>query len=185
MRRQAAFLLAALVLLAAASPTRSYKKALREDTRELVLYQGFQTALIMRATLLTPEFRGAYAEERRRLTGTHTEEHADFLRRNEEDAAVYYEVVFSSDSGLPEHHFGTTDQGWRLRLEADGQAQELVTVHEIRDPTTVQRALFKHLNIWSELWVARFAKTVNAPRVVELHVGSGYGHGTLTWGDRE
>ena len=51
MRRQAAFLLAAVVLLAAASPTRSYKKALREDTRELVLYQGFQTALIMRATL--------------------------------------------------------------------------------------------------------------------------------------
>ena len=69
MRRQAAFLLAALVLLAAASPTRSYKKALREDTRELVLYQGFQTALIMRATLLTPEFRGAYAEERRRPAG--------------------------------------------------------------------------------------------------------------------
>lgn len=185
MRRQAAFLLAAVVLLAAASPTRSYKKALREDTRELVLYQGFQTALIMRATLLSPKFRTAYADERLRLTGTTAEEHADFVRRNAEDAAVYHEVIFSSDSALPEHHFGTTDQGWRLRLEADGQRQELVTVHEIRDPTTVQRALFKHLNIWSELWVARFANTVTNPRVVELHVGSGYGQGTMSWGAGE
>ena len=68
-----------------------------------------------------------------------------------------------------------------LRLEADGQPQSLVTVYEVDKPTSVQRALFKHLNIWSDLWVARFASTVEDPRLVELHVGSGYGNGTLSW----
>ncbi|TNE92225.1 MAG: hypothetical protein EP330_02535 [Deltaproteobacteria bacterium] len=181
MRARVALLAGSLLFLVAATPSRTYKRALKAHTEELIVYEGFETALIMRATLLTRDFRDTYADERRTLTGTSDEEHADFVRRNREDATAYHEVVFSSDSPKPNHQFGTGEDGWMLRLEADGQPQSLVTVYELDKPTSVQRALFTHLNIWSELWVARFASTVENPRLVELHVGSGYGHGTLSW----
>lgn len=181
MRRSAALLLASVLFLTAATPTRTYKRALKEHTEELVVYQGFETALILRATLLTPGFRETYAQERKALTGTTAEEHADYLRRSREDALAYHEVVFSADSPMGLERFGTDESGWTLRLEADGKPQALVTVFEVNKPTSVQQALFTHLNIWSNLWVARFARTVDAPSQVSLHIGSGFGNGTLTW----
>lgn len=176
-----AVLLGTLAFLVAAAPSRSYKRVFKQHTEELTIHQGFATALILRGTLLTPRFRTEYADARRVLTGTTDTEHADFARRSGEDAAAYHEVVFSTDSPMDVDSFGTTDDGWILRLEADGQPQSLVTVYEVDKPTSVQRALFPHLNIWSELWVARFARTVESPRLVELHVGSGFGNGTLHW----
>ncbi|MCO4744485.1 MAG: hypothetical protein KC912_06850 [Proteobacteria bacterium] len=181
MKRGLAVLVATLLFTVAATPSRDYRRSLKTHTRQLNVHQGFETALIMRATLLTESFRREYADARRDLTGTTDEDHADFVRRNAEDAAVYHEVVFSSDSPKPGHSFGSTDDGWIVRLTADGQDQALVSVHEVDKPTTVQRALFTHLNIWSELWIARFASTVPAPARVEMHVGSGYGNGSLLW----
>jgi hypothetical protein len=181
MRRGVAVLVSSVLFLAAAAPTRPYKRALKAHTEDLVVYQGFETALILRATLLTPSFREVYAEERRALKATTDADHAEFLRRSREDATAYHEVVFSADSPMGLDRFGTDDSGWALRLEADGEPQALVTVYEVTKPTSVQQALFSHLNIWSELWIARFARTVERPAQVDLHIGSGFGHGVLRW----
>src|SRR5690606_33445768 len=73
------------------------------------------------------------------------------------------------------------EPGWSIVLEADGVEQPLVSVEHLRDPTPMQRALFPQVTIWAEMYVARFQRTVSSPDRVEMHVGSGYGHGTITW----
>jgi hypothetical protein len=78
--------------------------------------------------------------------------------------------------------FGPGDDRWNVRLLADGAEEPLVTVYQVRTPTTLHRSLYPHLNQWSELWIARFHRSVTAPREVIFHVGGGYGHGELRWG---
>lgn len=153
-------------------------------TRKLVLYRGFATALMMRATLLTPPFRRMMASERERLLGPAlTDADAEAFRgRMQADAEAYHEVVFAADSGMASGDtFAPDDSGWQLRLHADGVEQTLVSLERIRRPNAMHRTLFPQLDLWATLYAARFERTVDQPRRIELHVGSGYGHGTLVW----
>jgi hypothetical protein len=181
--RRLAFLVALLVLAVAAKPRKEYERVYEAHTRHLVIYQGFATALNIRATYLTPQFRVAFADERARLLGEAAAAGSDEYRRMLlEDGDVYHEVVFSADSSLDEGDtFGTDDDGWRVRLEADGTEETLVTLFKVKDPNPMQRALYPHFNIWSELWIARFAKSVKDPKKIVLYVGSGYGHADIVW----
>lgn len=177
-------LLALLLVVVAgcATPRGLFLRAAEHQTRLMRVYDGFSTTLILRGTLLTSEYRATMAEERRRLLDASAEDHAGFVERMAQDDADYLEVVFSADSPQPEgDRFGDSDDGWILRLEADGVDQPLVTAYRVRRPTPLHRALYPHLNIWSELWIARFERTVADPEEVVLKVGSGYGHGELTW----
>ena len=160
---------------------RAWERFIDGWTRELVIYEEFSTALILRGTYLDDAVRTGIAEERRRRLGLTADEHADFLRIMAEDDAIYHEVVFSADSSLPNGRVFGSEDGWQVRLTADGTPQALVTVFREIKPNPLQRALYVHLNQWSELWIARFAKTIASPRVVEFQVGSGYGNGSLRW----
>lgn len=176
----------ALVLVAlglvAASPRRMYQKDLAEWTEELKLYRTFDTALIMRATYLDAPMRQALAEERRRLVNPDADNHAAFLARMDADQAAYHDVVFSASTPLPAaRRFGESDTGWVIWLEADGTREKLVSVEHIRQPTALHLELYDHMTKWSELWIARFERTVQDPDTVVLHVGSGYGNGDLVW----
>lgn len=181
--KRAIFLALTLVFaVAAASPRKLYERAAQDQTRELIVYRGFQTALILRGTLLTPTFRATLAEERRRLIDAEPDDHADFVARMERDAAAWHEVVFSASSTLPEgRRFGENDAGWKLVLHADGSRQPLVEVHRVRRPNPLHHQLYTHLNMWSDLWIARFERTVASPSQVVLKVGSGWGNGELVW----
>jgi hypothetical protein len=176
----------------AGSPSPAARKQARKDyaayldvyeahTDHLVLYFDFQTALNVRGTYLSDVFRDAFARERSSLLAATAEDHAAFVARMQSDGAAYHEVVFSADSGMDAaDRFGNPD-GWQLRLEADGHEEELVTAFRVRDPNSLQRALYPHFNQWSNLWIARFAKTVANPHEVVMHFASGYGHGDLEW----
>jgi len=185
--RLAAVALAAVLLLVALpsesiSPRRAYLKDLDRWTDELKIYKGFQTALILRATYLSAPMRTHLARERQRLVNPMPEDHQAFLERMKADNAEYHDVVFSAQTPLPAaRRFGEADTGWVIWLEADGTREELVSVEWIRKPSALHRELYAHMNLWSELWIARFDKTVDDPDQVVLHIGSGYGHGDVSW----
>ncbi len=169
----------ALALVAAAR--KDYTAAFDAHTRELKIYNGFSTALILRATYLDGDLRAAMATERGRLLQATPTEHQEFVSRMASDDAIYHEVVFSADSGMPDAREFGTEEGWLVRLFADGVEQELVTTYRIRDPNPLHRALYVHISRWSDLWIARFAKSGDDPDVLELQVGSGYGNGAVRW----
>lgn len=180
-RLGAALLVAALL---GGCTRMAYERNLGLQTRTMKIYQGFSTTLILRGTLLTPAFRETIADERRRLMNPSEANHDIFVARMDDDGAAYHEVVFSADSPQPEGDmFGESDAGWVIRLVADGVEEKLVTTYKVRRPTSLHRALYPHLNIWSDLWIARFDRTVTNPANVEFHVGSGYGNASLTWTD--
>ena len=122
------------------------------------------------------------AEERRRLLHAPEADHQSFIATMKSDADAYHEVVFSADSGMPEgERFGKGDDGWAVRLFADGTQETLVTLFQERDPNMLQRSLYPHFNLWSDLWIARFRRTVTDPDRIVLEVGGGYGNGELVW----
>lgn len=181
-------LLAPMLLLlgVAAKPDRvarrEYLERYQALTRKLVLYWDFETALILRGTYLTPDYRMKLAEERRRLLHATEAEHQAFVAIMKSDGDAYHEVVFSADSGMPEgDRFGRGDDGWAVRLFADGAQETLVTLFEERNPNMLQRSLYPHFNIWSDLWIARFRRTVTDPDTVVFEVGGGYGNGETVW----
>ena len=181
---RAGLLLLVAGLLVAAGPRRTYEKALRSWTDELKIYRNFDTALILRATYLDAPVRALLAAERRRLVNPTPEDHAAFEQRMAKDNERFHDIVFSAQTPMPAAStFGEADTGWVIWLEADGQRQNLVSIERIRKPTPLHRELYAHMNVWSELWIARFDKTVTDPDSVVLHIGSGYGNGDVAWRD--
>jgi hypothetical protein len=175
-------LLLALPLLLGASPRRAYLKEHRAYTRELVLYDDFSTALLMRATLLEPAFRDVLASERHRLLNPSEANHAEFVARMAEDGRLYHEVVFAADSAFDNaEKFGPGDDRWNVRLLADGTEEPLVAIERVRKPSPLHEALYVQSDLWSELWIARFTRTVASPREVRVIVGGGHGNGELVW----
>jgi hypothetical protein len=171
-------------VLTAASPRRAYERTFEQGTQELKIYRGFDTALILRATLLDEPMRATIAEERRRLVNPSSEDHQEFLDRMQSDLGAFHDIVFSASSGLvAARNFGESDAGWVVWLEADGTREEMVSIERIRKPSALHRELYTHLNLWADLWVVRFRKTVVEPDEIVLHVGSGYGNGELRWKD--
>lgn len=166
----------------AANPRRAYRKAWKAQTRKLVVYKEFGTALLLRATLLEPGFRAALADERHRLLGSADTGDALFRARMLEHGSAYHEVVFAADSGEERDPlFGNNDARWNLRLRVDGTEAPLVTVERVRRPTPVHQGLYLQLDIWSELWIARFERVKANPSEVILAVGSGLGNGEVRW----
>ncbi|TVQ91773.1 MAG: hypothetical protein EA397_09260 [Deltaproteobacteria bacterium] len=177
--------LAALCLVAA-NPRRAYLRDVDQATEELKIYRGFDTALILRGTLLDRPMRTALAEERKRLINPNDQNHSAFLERMSDDYERFHDIVFSASSPMPNARtFGESDAGWVLWLEADGTREEMVSVERVRRPSPLHQELYPHLNVWSKLWIARFAKTVKEPEEVVLHIGSGFGNGELRWKRRK
>lgn len=181
-------LLAGLAALAvspsarAEQTSRAYRRAWRRSTEKLVIYREFGTALLLRATLLEPPFREVLADERHRLLGDADTADAEFRAQMERDGDAYHEVVFAADSGDDrDPKFGNDDSRWHLRMRVDGNEAALVAVEHIRRPTIVHRALYPQLDIWAELWMARFERVSPNPGKVVLSVGSGFGNGQVSW----
>ena len=173
---------AALLLLACNTPRQIYEREFERNSRTLKVYQGFATSIILRGTYLSKGFRDEMANERRRLLGATDAQHQEFRDRMRDDLAAYHEVVFAANTPQVRHmSFGVGDGGWTVRLVADGKQERVVDVYRVRRPTTLHQAIYPHLNLWSDLWIARFEKTIADPREVEFHVGSGLGNGAIRW----
>lgn len=168
-----------LALTACGGPRVDYEKALRASTEHLHVTWRMGTALDLRATYLSAGFREHMLAEQKRLLGP-VGDHEAAATRSAQDLAAYHEVVFSAHSSLYDDRveFGT-EEGWQLSLvDGQGVAQPLVTVFRLKRASALDRELFAHDTMWSELWVARFARQTAEPDALVLHVGSGYGHGS-------
>jgi hypothetical protein len=161
---------------------RDYRKAYRNHTEKLLIYDGFATALILRATYLSEAFRSSMAMERTRLLQPSSSNQEAYSLKMIEDHSQYYEFYFSAGSSLEDgQRFGEGDKGWHLRLLVDDEEAPLIALERIRNPNPLHRALFEHINLWSDLWLARFQQTKKQPARIELQVGSGYGNGLISW----
>lgn len=170
------------LLLACATPRALYEQTFDAHSRTLKVYQGFATSIILRGTYLSSGFREEMANERRRLLGATDSQHAEFRERMRTDLAAYHEVVFSANTPrFPHMSFGDGERGWDVRLVADGKQERLIEAYRVRNPTALHQAIYPHYNIWADLWIARFEKTIPNPRDVEFHVGSGLGNGSIRW----
>lgn len=167
----------------ARSPRKSFLDVHEEWTREVRIYNGLFTALLARATLLSPAFRVALAEERRRAFVPTPEDHQAFVARMVDEAGRYHELAFAADSPYPEaQRFGAQgDDRWNLRLEADDVVLPCIEVSHVRKPTPLQHHLYPQVNIWSELWFARFENKAPNPKNLVLHIGGGYGNAEMAW----
>ncbi len=161
---------------------RAYQLQHEAATQELIIHDDFSTALILRGTLLTPEFRADLSGYRETLLDPAPDNQSAFEARMADDGAAYHEVVFSADSGAQSKMlFGPGDDRWNIRLSADDTPQELVTVYRVRNPTPLHLGLYLQHNRWSKLYIARFHRTVDNPTAVVMNVGSGHGNGELVW----
>ncbi len=165
----------------ARSPRAAYLAALDEQTELLMVYRDMGTALRLRGTYLSPAFREVLAAERARLVEPSAADHDAWTARLRRDGEDYHEVIFTAETALIDTRlrFGTDDEGWQVRLLADGVEEELVTVRRVDRPGLLDVALYAHKNKFNELFVARFRRTVAAPAEVVFKVGSGFGHGEL------
>ncbi len=171
--------LACAVGIGCGGPRVDYEKAMWSHTQRLQVVWRMGTALDLRATYLSDAFRQTLVDEQARLLGPVMD--VDGVRiRSEQDGDAYHEIVFSAASSLydDEVRFDRDDEGWRLKLvDEAGREQALVSVFRLRRASALDRALFVHDTVWSELWVARFSRDTRQPTALTLHVGSGYGHG--------
>jgi hypothetical protein len=174
---------ALIVLMSGCATARSqYIRTLDDHTGIGVVYHGFGTALRVRATYLSPGFRDALAEERRRLLNADAADHGRFVAMMQSDEEAYHEVVFTAESDVETRTtFGDTDDAWQVRLRADGIPQPLVTVYRVREVTALHEMIYTHKNLWNDLWIARFERVTPTPGVVEFEVASGYGHNAIRW----
>ncbi|MCB9663356.1 MAG: hypothetical protein H6732_04530 [Alphaproteobacteria bacterium] len=175
--------LALLVLAGCASARHAYVQTYWGHTEKLEMYDGFGTALRVRATYLSTGFRTAMADERARLLGPSSDDHEAFKARLLADADVYHEIFFTAESSYDRNQlrFGEDDEGWHIRLEADGSAQDLVTVYQVKKPTLLHERLLDGYDRYTQLWIAKFARTATAPDELVLHLGSGHGHTQIRW----
>lgn len=178
-----AAVLALTLVGCAKSPRALYEDVLDTQTELVVVNRNLGTALRMRGTYLSDTFRMQMAAERKRLIDATDEDDASFIRRMKDDASAYHEVVLTVETDLVDQEvmLGTTDDGWKLRLLADGVEQPLVTVYKVREPNPLHHGLYAYLNLWNELWIARFQKVTTSPTELVLKVGSGFGHGEVHW----
>lgn len=167
------------VALALASP---YEAAHRDATRRILVYRQGSTALLMRATLVSPALQEAMVLERTRLLGSTPQAEQTFRETLTEALSDVVEVVFAADSALERRpRFGRGDDRWAVHLYADGVDLPLQTVERVDKPTPLQASLYPQWNRWSELWVARFEPPAVPASTLRWTVGSGFGHGEATW----
>ncbi len=95
-----------------------------------------------------------------------------------------HSIVLAAESALPGPlTFGAPDATWAVVLEVDDQRIPLLAARRVSRPTAMQENLFPQLDAWSDLWLLEFERREAHPETIALHLGSGWGHGTLTWSD--
>jgi hypothetical protein len=164
-------------------PRPAYADVHRRATKELRLYDHFDTELVLRATLVTDEVRDAGAFELA-YRGAMTRAEADaFVAGARADAAGRWQVVFASMRAHDDaRQFGTADDApWRVRLQVGGAPCAPVSVHEIVEPTVAQRVLYPQSNDWADLWTAWFETDCGSAGEVTFSVAGPRASGELRW----
>lgn len=166
-----------------AQPARPWPRVYGDWTRDLKLYDGFETALLMQATLWDAPLRQAWSAELawRRALDVKAALVADL--GSQAEAGAGHEVVFSAQrmEGVS-REFGLSDADpWRVALDVNGRPCTPESIARVSDPSPADAARWLQANAWSDLWVARFQTDCGASGEVTLKVTGVHGRGELSW----
>jgi hypothetical protein len=152
-------------------------------TRELRLYDGLSTALLMRATWLDAGFRRSAEQMRAHLLLLEPAAREAHLATSLAEAEASHVFVISADSQWrAELKFGNGEESpWRLRAFVGGHACTPQGTEERAHPTELDRTLYPHQTPWSKLWIARFSTDCGTAGTVILQVTGAHGTGELGW----
>ena len=164
-------------------PTVVYEFAHERWTRELHIVRQFETQVIVKATLITPDLAQAQALTISRSRFEDEATYAARLQTAQQQADEEWVVVFAANAPPPRYadSFALDDSAdWQLHLEADGRRVEPLELERVWEPSADESILYPQLDRWSKLWRARFEKPADADEVDLLVVGP-YGNGKITW----
>lgn len=157
-----------------------YAAAVRDATRELRLYDGLSTVLLLRAAWLDADFRRAQEAQRAYVLLLEPAEREAALATSLAEAEAAHVFLLSADSqDRPGLRFGD-DAPWRLRAFAAGEPCTLLSVTE-RDPTPLDARLLPFHSSWAKLWEARFSADCGRSSPIVLQVAGPGGAGELGW----
>lgn len=136
----------------------AYRRTLRSWTKELRLYDRFETKLLMRAVFKSQRFREGWSHEYARRNILPSETYALLRERQMDDAARFHEVLFAAWAGDSRGgHFIGDDAPWTIRLVGDDDRTVAPLILErIKRPSTELLTLFPFITPHDRIFVAKF-----------------------------
>lgn len=160
-----------------------YPAAYQAWTRELALYENFETELLLRATLMARPFDEALAAELAWRGGWPQEELAARWAEDQAREAESHDLLVAVTKTAEGHlKLGTAPEAdWRLRLLVDGRPCAPLELDQVDDPPQSMRVMFPSANAWADVWEARFATDCGRQGTFSLIVSGPSGSGEITW----
>ncbi len=171
-----ALLLAPMALANESAERRAYEAAVRSSTSEVRLYDGWYTALLARATLVTPEVAAFQAERVAHLT-------ANLGEALPPPEGI--EVVLSAASHWKEalQVAGDGSAPWTVTLRAGQRAcAGAPSVTVLKKPSELDRTLYPHITDWDRVFRLRWSSDAcggEAPSAMDIQ--GRHGVGEFTW----
>lgn len=136
----------------------AYSRALRVWTKELRLYDRFETKLLMRAVYKSARFRTAWSHEYARRNILPSESYALLKERQMDDAARFHEVLFAVWAGDSRGgHFLGDDAPWTIRLVGDDDRTVApLLLERIKRPSTELLTLYPFITPHDRVFIAKF-----------------------------
>ncbi len=175
-----------------AADSQGYSNTLRRWTKQHKVYRHFEALIFTTATYLSPEFRKAYIQRRKRLLGLPNSEARRLEVEHEERNQRYHEFIVSVYTA--ERRWNDLDAKpsmWRISL-ANDRRQEVSPSEVIRQDlrTGDLQAYFPYITVFQQAYLVRFPKQsleLGSPvidpstRSFRLRFLSGIAVSELTW----
>lgn len=158
--------------LALANDTRDYARAILAATEEARVYDGWYTALLVRATRVDEALRATQAEHVAAITGQDPAEVTGTDLVLAVSGQFKDELRFASDGSTP----------WTARVSAGGSPCRDVEVTTRKKPSTLDEALYPHLTSWDQLVILHLEPAACDGREPDgLLLTSARGRAELRW----
>lgn len=161
------------VSLALANPRQDYIHAHNTWTQTRRVYDGWDNALTLRATLLSSEMRNARAAREADMRGESVD--ADLAGA---DALTF--VLTIATASRDDDELVGVQQAWTFHASQNGTACAAPTLTKVKFPTPEDRGLNPHMTRWDTLWLARF-DGCTAKGTIALTVDGPRGHAAMEW----
>lgn len=149
-----------------------YAEVQRDWTREEKVYEALTTALLLRATLLSPAFLDARDARFSTMTGSPPPARPVGERV----------VVFTVASQFPLDLGVAPPATWTVRVFAGDTECAVPTLEHVTKPTEIDRALYP-MTQWDELWIAR-VPSEGCGGALALDLRGPHGHARAHWAAR-
>ncbi len=159
--------------LALATPRQDYAKAHDAWTETHRIYDGWDNALTVRATLLSAQMRDARAARTADMTGE------DVVSDPSGNDSLSFVLTIATASRDDDELAGA-QQAWTFHATRNGASCGPAALTRVKFPTPLDRGLNPKLTRWDTLWIARFDPCTSVGTIT-LTVDGPRGHGAMQW----